>query len=530
MISDAAYKNLEDIVGGENITCEPAVLDTYAWQPYANEDPSKWVPRPLAVVLPASTEEVRGVVRACNEHGFKFKAFSTGWGAWGGPSEENVVQVDLRRLNRIIEIDEKNMYAVVEPYVCGAQLQAESMKVGLNCHIHGSGPNCSPLASATSAFGVGNDSIYMAWSPRNVLAVEWVLPDGEVLKIGSAGSGEDWFVGDGPGPSLRGLLRGSTGALGSLGIITKCALKLYNWSGPPVIDSSGVLLNIQSEMPENTGMFSCLFPDKEAFNDGLYKISNAEIGYSAVRINPTGLLSTFLGTDNKYHNLIILHGISKDDFDYQVSALTTIMEQCRGTLINLADFPGVQNLLFMNNFRSTMWALAFKQGGCFHTMIARNDTIDLQTELAEEMAEIKKPYMEKGLILDYVADQPYYVSYENGTWAHVEVVFAYDPRKPEQIQNMKNIAMDNLLLCLDKNSEPMFTFEPVYRKIMSPLCGDFAHWQRMISDQLDPNQTADNRSYIKEEDFDLSDMPEEKVRKLKSYFESKKWVDGHPPE
>ncbi len=36
-----------------------------------------------------------------------------------GPTYDNVVQMDLRRMNRILEIDEKNMYAVVEPYVCG---------------------------------------------------------------------------------------------------------------------------------------------------------------------------------------------------------------------------------------------------------------------------------------------------------------------------------------------------------------------------------------------------------------------------
>ena len=240
LISAAVYRQLEDCVGPENVSCEPAVLDTYAWQPYANDDPSKWVTRPVAVALPASTEEVQAIIRVCNQHQLKFKAFSTGWGVWSGPSEDNIVQVDLRRMDNIVEIDEKNMYAVVEPYVCSAQLQAEAMKLGLNTHIHGSGPNCSPLASATSAFGVGNDGIYMSYSPRNLLAVEWVLPDGEILRLGSLGSDLGWFIGDGPGPSLRGILRGTAGALSGLGIITKCALKLYDWSGPPVIETSGI--------------------------------------------------------------------------------------------------------------------------------------------------------------------------------------------------------------------------------------------------------------------------------------------------
>ena len=530
MINDLAYKDLETCVGSENISREPAVLDTYAWQPFVNEDPSKWVTRPVAVVLPSSTEEVRGIVRACNKHDLKFKAFSTGWGAWAGPSEENVVQVDLRRMDQIVEIDEKNMYAVIEPNVCNAQLQAEAMKRGLNCHIHGSGPNCSPLASATAAFGVGNDSIYMAYSGRNVLAVEWVLPDGELLRLGSLGSDLGWFIGDGPGPSLRGILRGNAGALSGLGIITRCALKLYDWSGPPVIESTGVLLTSQAKIPENMKMFSLFFPDQKAFNDALYGISDAEIGYNAVRLNPGSVPANLPQRDNKFHYLIMLHGTSKGDLEYQDKALKTIVEQYEGTLVDYADQPESFAMIFLNVFRATLWALAFKRGGSFHTMIGRNETIDLQTDYAQMLADIKEDFMEKELILDPIADNPYYVSYENGTWAHVEVIFQYDPRNRAQIENMKNMSMLNLIVALEKCGEPMFSYEPPFKKFMSPMCGDFAHWQNELSEHLDPGRSADTGRYLAEEDFDMSDLPEEQAAKLKELYEKYKWVDGHPPE
>jgi glycolate oxidase len=527
MMEDAVYQKLEDCVGMENVSREPAVLDTYAWQPFANENPAKWMTRPVAVALPASTEEVQGIVRVCNEHGLKFKAFSTGWGAWSGPSEDNIVQVDLRRMNRILEIDEKNMYAVIEPYVCAGQLQAEAMKLGLNTHIHGSGPNTSPLASATSAFGVGNDGIYMSYSARNVLSVEWVLPDGELLRLGSLGSDLGWFIGDGPGPSLRGILRGSAGALSGLGIITKCALKLFDWPGPPVVETSGILLNAQSKIPENTKAFSCFFPDREEFSNALYKISDAEIGYNSVRMNPNAI-PIDVKDKTKYHYFIILQGTSKGDIEYQEKALREIVAQCKGSLFDYDSQPDVLAMLYMNMMRATLWALAFKRGGSFHTMIGRNETIDLQTDFADALADIKREYMEKGLILDVEADNPYYVSYENGTWAHVEVIFQYDPRNSAQIYNMKNIAVDNLLVALERSSEPMFSYEPPFRRIMSPVCGDFSHWQSRISEALDPNRTADTGRYLKEEDFDLSGVPQEKVDRLKALFEKYKWVDGHP--
>jgi hypothetical protein len=183
----------------------------------------------------------------------------------------------------------------------------------------------------------------------------------------------------------------------------------------------------------------------------------------------------------------------------------------------------------MNIFRATLWALAFKRGGSFHTMIGRNDSIDLQTDFAEALADIKTAYMEEKLILDDEADNPYYVTYENGTWAHVEVVFQYDPRNRAQIENMKNVALDNLIAALERCSEPMFSYEPKFRKIAGPVSGNFSHWQNRISEELDPNESADTGRYLREEDFDLTGIPQEKVDKLMALFEKHKWVDGHPP-
>jgi hypothetical protein len=52
----------------------------------------------------------------------------------------------------------------------------------------------------------------------------------------------------------------------------------------------------------------------------------------------------------------------------------------------------------------------------------------------------------------------------------------------------------------------------------------------MLSEQLDPNKSADTGRYLKEEDFDMSALPQEKVAKLRALIEKYTWVDGHPPE
>ena len=119
-------------MGSEYISDDPVILDSYAWRSGLLAGTVRFVPRFEAVTLPQNTEEVQAIVKLCNRYKIQFKASSTGWGPYCDPTGPGVIKIDLRRMNRIVEINEKNMYAVVEPYVIGAQLQAELMKKGLN--------------------------------------------------------------------------------------------------------------------------------------------------------------------------------------------------------------------------------------------------------------------------------------------------------------------------------------------------------------------------------------------------------------
>jgi len=119
-------------------------------------------------------------------------------GGSNSPGGAGVIQLDLRRMNRIIEINEENMYAVVEPHVIGAQLQAELMKRGLNFTGNGAGSQTSalPLAAGT---GHGFMSQTTGLGERNVLAVEWVTPEGEIIRLGSLGASGSGSVAMGRG-------------------------------------------------------------------------------------------------------------------------------------------------------------------------------------------------------------------------------------------------------------------------------------------------------------------------------------------
>jgi len=115
-LSNKAYEALEDIVGSEYISREPADLDSYCFV-WGNEllFGDKFSPRPPAVILPGNTEEVQGIVKVCNRFGLKYRAHATGFEVAALSSETPFIPIDLRRMNRIVEIDPKNRIAVVEP-------------------------------------------------------------------------------------------------------------------------------------------------------------------------------------------------------------------------------------------------------------------------------------------------------------------------------------------------------------------------------------------------------------------------------
>ena len=205
-----AYKALEAVVGPKYISDDPGILATYQYGYTSSE--GRWLPPlALAVVLPENTAQVRGIVKVCNRYGLKFKAHCTGMIFFAFKCVAETVIIDLRRMNKIIDIDERNMFAVVEPYVVAGQMQAEAMKRGLDCHVIGAGPIHSPLASCTSFQGIGGKGLSTSWNERNLFGVEWVLPSGELVRLGSPAAGTGWFSGDGPGPSLRGIIGGLTG-------------------------------------------------------------------------------------------------------------------------------------------------------------------------------------------------------------------------------------------------------------------------------------------------------------------------------
>jgi glycolate oxidase len=173
---------------------------------------------PDLVVIPGSTSEVAAVACLCNEHRIPLVVRGAGTGYTGGavPTSGGVV-LSMARLNRILEIDELNLVAVVEPNVITGELQRAVERVGLfyppdpaSLETSSIGGNVAECAGGPRAFKYGT-------TKRYVLALEVVLPTGEILHTGSKA------VKNVVGYDVTQLLVGSEG---TLAIITKITVRL----------------------------------------------------------------------------------------------------------------------------------------------------------------------------------------------------------------------------------------------------------------------------------------------------------------
>ncbi|MFO0878555.1 MAG: FAD-linked oxidase C-terminal domain-containing protein [Gemmataceae bacterium] len=164
--------------------------------------------RPDVVVFPTTTDQVVQVVKICNELKVPFIPRGAGTSLAGGclPVDGGVV-ISLARMKRILEVDYRNRYAVVEPGV---------VNLWLTNHLKGHGWHFAPDPSSQGACTIGGNVATNSGGPHtlkygvtvnHVLGVELVLPDGKVAQIGGP-------VEDAPGYDLTGVIVGSEGTFG----------------------------------------------------------------------------------------------------------------------------------------------------------------------------------------------------------------------------------------------------------------------------------------------------------------------------
>ncbi|MHA1279375.1 MAG: FAD-binding oxidoreductase [Candidatus Helarchaeota archaeon] len=521
VLEKKVYEEFVRVLGPENISDNDVITDTYAYNwcvEFLNvmdgkegEDVHGFYYRPEAVVLPSTTEEVQLIVKLCNKHGLKFKAQSTGLGPWNQVSQTGVIVVDLRRMNRIIKIDAKNMYAVVEPYVSGAQLQAEAMRYGLNCHMPGCGPMGSPLASATSMCGPGFTSASTGFSDRNVLGVEWVLPTGEILRLGSWGlkKNEDWYSGDGPGPSLRGIMRGFVGTKSGLGIFTKVATKLYPYPCDTKWNLTGVLPNYDFEVPNYIQYHVLAYRTYEALEHAMARIEEEGIGFMTFHTSSAGIAAIFSFSVEelmarfqsmvryKRPLVIVIAARTEREFNYKENVLEKLVEETDGRDIVKKKKLKIPNISYADGLKCNLGFHGFLISGAFQSTHGAMETITMTRHMMEDNLPLKKKFIEQGVIANDEGEGAWATSYEHGHFYHCEMPTMYDQTNPKSVKGMVDYTDACNELDLVKHlGIPFFIEGDKMHEWYGPHCSNYHVWLRKIKEAFDPENVADPGFYI----------------------------------
>jgi FAD/FMN-containing dehydrogenase len=228
-VSDVT-RELNDIVGDENVLDEPVILDSYS------HDHSFALPfKPRRVVKPDNADEIQALVRWANQTKTGLVPLSSGAPHFRGdtiPSTSGAVVVDLSNMTKIININRRNRVAVIEPGVTYPQLQSELSREGLRL----ANPLLPRVNKSVVASILEREPTLIPkyqWMMLEPLrATEVIFGDGELLRTGEGGDWRQpqlWESKQAPiggnGPSQTDFWRLVSAAQGSMGIVTYASVK-----------------------------------------------------------------------------------------------------------------------------------------------------------------------------------------------------------------------------------------------------------------------------------------------------------------
>ncbi len=172
---DEALRKLREIVGPDWAANDPAILWTYADDPFPLAGPQM----PSYVVLPGSREEVAAVVRLANELGLPFAIRGNGGSVFGFVFTNGIV-LDLNRMRKI-EFDLENWCAAVEPGVTSFELQQEACRRGLR--VNAAEPAATVCGNLVCTGTFSTWSNVYGTAADNFIDMEFVGRDGGIFRL-----------------------------------------------------------------------------------------------------------------------------------------------------------------------------------------------------------------------------------------------------------------------------------------------------------------------------------------------------------
>jgi alkyldihydroxyacetonephosphate synthase len=212
---------LEEIVGADHLSVKESdklVYSTdWSWMPQMWLDRGQSLPVPDYILHPGSAEEIAEIMLVANKYGIPVVPWGGGSGTQGGalPIFGGIL-LDTKRMDKIIEIDEKSLTVTAQAGIIGQQLEWALNEKGLTLPHYPASANCATLGGYLAPRGTGTISTKYGKAEDLVMRMQIVLPTGEIIRtahIPKHAAGPDWA-------------RLWLGAEGTFGIITEATMQV----------------------------------------------------------------------------------------------------------------------------------------------------------------------------------------------------------------------------------------------------------------------------------------------------------------
>lgn len=210
-IDSRLLRDLQRLLGRDAVLYKAEDLLLYEY------DGSVEAARPNCVVFPRAAEHVIGIVALAKRHNIPLVGRGAGTGLSGGAiARRGGIITSFARMNRILEVDAVNQRARVQPGLVNSDLSLAVEHLGLHFAPDPSSQKACTIGGNVSENSGGPHTLAYGVTTNHVLALEAVLPNGELLHLGSGAL-------DAPGYDLTGLFVGSEG---TFALVTEITVKL----------------------------------------------------------------------------------------------------------------------------------------------------------------------------------------------------------------------------------------------------------------------------------------------------------------
>jgi len=490
---------LRAIVGEEFASDDIVVRQCYSRDPHPSVTVRKFRKDPITVpdlvVLPQSTAEVQSIMRAAKQYRFNVIPMGSGDNLTGCciPTRPRTVILDLKRMDKILEVNAEKNYIRLQPWVSFARVQAETMKRGLWNGGTPAAPASNNLVSNCLTYGgAWQTAQAFGMGIRGFIGLTIVLPNGDILRTGSHGLNPGdptyWY---GPGPDLKALFE--MGALGGLGVVTEVIYKLHTWPGGewPQEAEEG-----HAPLPQNHRIFWYRFDTPEDCIKAGHEIAYAGIGI-AINI-PLNAVNAMCGESHLADTLarwqegfyepfwmyVMCAGYSPRQLDYEETVLRGIMAECHGQPLGEEQLKHVEN--YRNDcFRAGDFVRWIRCGIYAITYLGRGPIADM-ARIHQWNQEKLRPYKDKLSPLNET--WPFYYSYDRGHfWMEERDLFGDQLQDADLISKIVN----DVFRESDKQPSGYWLLrEPLPAWFGKEIGPDFDKMLRLVKGVFDPEDIA----------------------------------------